>query len=259
MCMNNVQIFNSPNFGELRTIEDENGKVLFVASDVAKALGYTNTSKAIGDHCKGVTKRYTLTNGGKQELNFIPEGDVYRLITHSHLPAAEKFESWVFDDVLPSIRKHGVYATRDTIDKMISSPEFGIKLLTALKDEQAKNSELTKKLDDAKPAIVFADAVSTSRTSILVGGLAKLIKQNGVDIGQKRLFQWLRDKGYLIKSGSDKNTPTQHAMDMGLFEIKFGSYINGQGENCTTRTTKVTGKGQIYFVNKFLAASKALN
>lgn len=250
--MNGIQIFNNPEFGEVRTME-EDGKVLFVASDVAKALGYKNTSKAINDHCKGVTKRYTLTEGGKQEMNVIPEGDVYRLVTHSKLPSAERFESWVFDDVLPSIRKHGAYATPDTIDKMLKSPDFGIRLLTELKKEQEKNAAQAAELEAAKPKVIFADAVATSDTCILIGALAKLLKQNGIDIGQKRLFAWMRENGYLIKSGNDKNMPTQRAMEMKLFEVKEGSYVDGNGVNKTTRTTKVTGKGQQYFINKFLA------
>lgn len=254
--MNGIQIFNNPEFGEVRTME-EDGKVLFVASDVAKALGYKNTSKAINDHCKGVTKRYTLTEGGKQEMNVIPEGDVYRLVTHSKLPSAERFESWVFDDVLPSIRKHGAYATPDTIDKMLKSPDFGIRLLTELKKEQEKNAAQAAELEAAKPKVIFADAVTASKTSILIGALAKLLKQNGIDIGQKRLFAWMRENGYLIKSGNDKNMPTQRAMEMKLFEVKEGSYVDGNGVNKTTRTTKVTGKGQQYFINKFLAEKEA--
>lgn len=254
--MNGIQIFNNPEFGEVRTME-EDGKVLFVASDVAKALGYKNTSKAINDHCKGVTKRYTLTEGGKQEMNVIPEGDVYRLVTHSKLPSAERFESWVFDDVLPSIRKHGAYATPDTIDKMLKSPDFGIRLLTELKKEQEKNAAQAAELEAAKPKVIFADAVATSDTCILIGALAKLLKQNGIDIGQKRLFAWMRENGYLIKSGNDKNMPTQRAMEMKLFEVKEGSYVDGNGVNKTTRTTKVTGKGQQYFINKFLAEKEA--
>lgn len=246
-----IQIFSNDQFGQIRTVE-EGDKIYFVASDVAKALGYKKPQNAVATHCKGALKRGILTNGGKQELNVIPEGDVYRLVTHSELPSAQKFESWVFDEVLPTIRKHGAYATPDTLDKMIASPEFGIKLLTALKEEQEKNGKLTEELDAAQPSIVFAKAVSASDTSILIGGLAKLIKQNGINIGQKRLFQWMRDNGYLIKAGNDKNIPTQRSMEMGLFEVKEGSYVDGDGVNRTTRTTKVTGKGQIYFINKFM-------
>ena len=250
--MNGIQIFNNPEFGEVRTME-EDGKVLFVASDVAKALGYKNTSKAINDHCKGVTKRYTLTEGGKQEMNVIPEGDVYRLVTHSKLPSAERFESWVFDEVLPAIRKHGAYMTKDTLEKALTSPDFGIRLLTELKAEREKNAAQAAEIEAARPKVIFADAVATSKTCILVGALAKLIKQNGIDIGQNRLFAWLRDNGYLIKSGENKNMPTQAAMDMKLFEVKESHFMDNNGTNKTTRTTKVTGKGQQYFINKFLA------
>lgn len=140
--MNEIQIFENNDFGKIRTL-DENGTVLFCGSDVAKALGYTNTSKAIGDHCKGVTKRYAPTTGGNQEMSFITEGDVYRLIARSKLPSADKFERWVFDEVLPSIRKHGAYMTADTIQRAISDPDFLISLATTLKEEKEKNKALT--------------------------------------------------------------------------------------------------------------------
>ena len=166
--MNNLQIFNSDRFGEIRTVED-GGKVLFCGSDVANALGYTNTRKALSDHCKGVTKCDTPTNGGNQTLNFIPEGDVYRLITHSKLPAAQEFEHWVFDEVLPTIRRNGAYMTDSTLEQALTSPDFLIKLATKLKEEKAKTAELQAKVERDKPKVLFADAVETSKSSILVG------------------------------------------------------------------------------------------
>lgn len=248
---NKIQIFNNPEFGNVRMIDD-GGKVLFVASDVAKALGYSVPKDAVTAHCKGALKRRLLTNGGEQEMKVIPEGDVYRLIVHSKLPTAQKFESWVFDEVLPTIRKHGMYATSETIDKILTSPDFGIRLLTALKEEREKSARQAAELEAARPKIVFADAVSASDSCILIGGLAKLLRQNGVSIGQNRLFAWLREHGWLIKGGTDKNMPSQKAMNMGLFKVKEGSYIDGNGVNQLTRTTKVTARGQQYFVNKFL-------
>lgn len=248
--MNELEIFNNPEFGQIRTTEI-NGDPYFVGKDVAIALGYTNANDAMAKHCKGIAKRYPLpTEGGIQEVRIISEGDMYRLIASSKLPAAEKFESWIFDNVVPTIRKHGAYATPTTIESIIADPDNGIKLLTALKDEQEKRKALQAQIDEQKPKVVFAEAVSTSKTSILIGDLAKILKQNGIDIGQKRLFAWLRDNGYLIKGGSSKNMPTQRAMEMGLFVVKEGSYVNGEGVNVTTKTTKVTGKGQIFFINK---------
>lgn len=249
--MNELEIFNNPEFGQIRTTEI-NGDPYFVGKDVAIALGYTNANDAMAKHCKGIAKRYPLqTEGGIQEVRIISEGDMYRLIASSKLPAAEKFENWIFDEVIPTIRKHGAYATPATIESIIADPDNGIKLLTALKEEQEKRKALQTQLAEQKPKVIFAEAVSASKTSILIGDLAKILKQNGIDIGQKRLFAWLRDNGYLIKGGSSKNMPTQRAMDMGLFVVKEGSYVNGEGVNVTTKTTKVSGKGQIYFINKF--------
>ena len=248
-----LQIFKNDDGGEIRIVE-ENGKVWFCGSDVATALGYSNTRKALTDHCKGVTKRDTLTNGGVQSLSFIPEGDVYRLITHSKLPTAQKFESWVFDEVIPSIHKHGAYMTGETLEKALTSPDFLIELATKLKEEQAKRIELESKIEEDKPKVLFAQAVETSKSSILVGELAKIIRQNGVNIGPRRLFEWLRNNGYLMKTGSSRNLPTQSAMDAGLFEIKESTVNNADGTIRINKTTKVTGKGQTYFVNKFLAA-----
>lgn len=252
--MTNIQIFNNPDFGEVRTLE-ENGAVLFCGSDVAKALGYSNPSKALSDHCKGVTKRYTPTNGGMQELTFIPEPDLYRLVFGSKLPTAERFTDWVTSEVLPSIRRHGIYATAPTVEAMLSDPDTIIQLATTLKEERAARKALEAQAAADKPKVLFADAVSAAKTSILVGELAKLLKQNGIDIGQNRLFAWLRENGYLIRrNGTDYNMPTQRAMEQGLFEIKETVIAHADGHTSVNKTPKVTGKGQQYFVELFLDA-----
>lgn len=250
--MNELQIFNNSRFGNVRTLETEDGKVMFCGADIANALGYSNPRKALADHCKGVTKCDTLTKGGKQLLSFIPEGDVYRLITHSKLPDAESFEKWLFEIVLPSIRKHGAYMTDDTLKKALLSPDFLIQLATELKSEKEKNRQLEDKIEADKPKTIFADAVSASTSTILIGDLAKMLKQNGVDIGQKRLFTYLRDNGYLMKTGSSYNMPTQYSMDRGWFEVKESCVTCPDGHIVTNRTTKVTGRGQQYFINLFL-------
>lgn len=253
--MNKLQIFKNADFGEVRTIE-ENGTVLFCGNDVAKALGYAVPRKALFDHCKGVLKRNTLTDGGKQEMSFIPESDLYRLAFSSKIPAAEKFTDWVTTEILPTIRKHGAYMTPDTLDRMISSPEFGIKLLKALQEERTQRAKLECKVEADAPKVLSADAVSASSTSILVGELAKLLKQNGVDIGQQRLFRWLRENGYLIRrNGSDFNMPTQKSMELGLFTVKETAITHSDGAVSVSKTTKVTGKGQQYFIQKFLAGN----
>lgn len=250
--MDELQVFNFNN-NQVRTLLI-NDEPYFVGKDVAEILGYTNPRKAIGDHVdeedKGVTKCDTL--GGKQDLTVINESGVYSLVFGSKLPEAKKFKHWVTSEVLPTIRKHGAYMTEKTLEQALTSPDFLIRLANELKEEQQKRKELEIKNQELKPKALFADAVSASSTSILVGDLAKLIKQNGVDIGQKRLFSWLRDNGFLIKrKGSDWNMPTQKAMELKLFEIKESTHVDGNGVNITKKTPKVTGKGQVYFVNKF--------
>lgn len=253
--MNELEIFNNPEFGQIRATEI-NGEPYFVGKDIAEALGYTNPQKAIRDHVdqedKTLNESFTV-NGTMAVL--ISESGVYSLVFGSQLPKAKEFKHWVTSEVLPTIRKHGAYATPATIESIIADPDNGIKLLTALKEEQEKRKALQTQIAEQKPKVIFAEAVSASKTSILIGDLAKILKQNGIDIGQKRLFSWLRDNGYLIKGGSSKNMPTQRSMDMGLFVVKEGSYVNGEGVNVTTKTTKVTGKGQIYFINKFKGES----
>ena len=250
--MNEIQIFKSDSFGAVRTTTDENGKILFFGKDVATALGYKKTADAISAHCKGVCEIPTPSNGGVQMMKFITEGDVYRLTFGSKLPSAEKFTDWVADEILPTIRRHGAYMTENTLEKALTSPDFLIQLATQLKEEQAQRRVLEQQVESDRPKVLFADAVETSQTSILVGDLAKLIKQNGVDIGQKRLFAWMRENGYLIKSGSSTNMPTQRSMDMKLFEVKERSISNPDGSVRVTKTTKVTGKAQTYFINIFL-------
>ena len=258
---NELQVFTNEQFGDIRTVE-ENGKVLFCGSDVAKALGYAKPHNALSDHCRCALKRgipHPQSPDKQIEMSFIPEGDVYRLIAHSKLPKAQEFEAWVFDEVLPTIRKHGAYMTEQTLEDALTSPDFLIRLATQLKEEQearrtleAENAAQAQQIAADAPKVVFANAVATSKSSILVGDLAKLLRQNGIEMGQKRLFAWLRDNGYLMKRGESYNMPTQQSMERGLFEIKEGSVANPDGSIRVTRTVKCTGKGQQYFVNLFL-------
>lgn len=250
--MNELQIFNSAEFGQVRTVKI-NGKPYFVANDVARALGYKRPADAVTAHCKGSVKHRYLTDGGEQELKVIPEGDIYRLTVRSKLPSAEKFEKWVFDEVIPSIRTNGGYIVGQ---ETLSDDELMAKaILVAQKTIEHKNQIIEQqkaKIEQDRPKTIFADAVSASHTSILIGDLAKLICQNGYQIGQKRLFQWMRDNGYLMVSGSSRNMPKQKYVEQGLFEIKESNVQNPDGSVRITRTTKVSGKGQLYFVNKFL-------
>lgn len=256
--MNDIQIFNNPEFGQVRavTINDE---PWFIGKDVAMTLGYAKPENAIASHVDAEDKTSTLIQGSgsnyKSKTILINESGLYSLILSSKLPNAKKFKRWVTSEVLPSIRRHGAYMTEEALEKAITEPDFLIRLATQLKEEKAKRLEAEKQVEAAKPKVLFADAVSASHTSILVGELAKILRGNGVEIGQRRLFAWLREYGYLIKrQGTDYNMPTQMAMELGLFEIKEGSYVNGSGANIITKTPKVTGKGQTYFINKFLSA-----
>ncbi len=256
--MADLQIFRNESFGEIRTLNID-GEPWFVGKDVADILGYTNTPKAIRDHVDDedkLTERIVLS-GQNREVILINEGGLYSLILSSKLPSAKQFKRWVTNEVLPSIRKHGIYATAETAERLLNDPDFMIRTFTVLKEEREKNVALQNKIEQDKPKVLFADAVSTAKTSILVGELAKLLKQNGVEIGGTRLFAWLRENGYLIKrNGTDYNMPTQYSMELGLFEIKETSITHSDGHVTVQKTPKVTGKGQAYFVNKFIGERK---
>lgn len=248
MQPNEIVSFDNDEFGRVRTI-DEDGKALFCAKDIAVALGYSDTNNAIKRHCRGVAKRHPITDdlGRYQEARFITEPDVYRLITHSKLPNAQRFEAWVFEEVLPSIRRTGGYVAA----KPDESPEEIMARAVLVAQETIERQK--RQLDEMKPKAVFADAVATSKTSILIGDLAKILKQNGVDMGQRRLFEWMRQRGYLMRAnGSSHNMPTQRSMERGWFEIKETSITHSDGHITVQRTPKVTGKGQQYFINLFL-------
>ena len=245
--MNEVQLFNFENH-EVRSLVI-NSEPWFVGKDVASILGYKKPENAITNHVDDEDKTTTLIQGTgsnyKSKTVIINESGLYSLVLSSKLPSAKKFKRWVTSEVLPALRKTGQYQVKE-----LSGQELMAK---ALIEAQSVLAAKDKQIEEMKPKALFADAVATSHTSILVGELAKILKQNGIDMGQKRLFAWLREKGYLIKrQGTDYNMPTQKAMDLGLFEIKEGSYVNGSGVNITTKTPKVTGKGQKYFINKFL-------
>lgn len=250
--MNELQHFDFKG-RQVRTVVVDN-EPMFVGKDVADILGYQNGSRDVNTHVEEEDRlKYQIsTSGQAREMTIINESGLYSLVLSSKLPTAKEFKHWVTYEVLPSIRKHGAYMTPETIEKAIYNPDFIINLATKLKDEQAKTAALTADNETMKPKALFADAVATSHTSILIGDLAKLIRQNGVDIGQNRLFAWLRDHGYLISKGDRRNMPTQRAMDLELFDIKERTFQNPDGSVRITKTTKVTGKGQQYFINKFL-------
>lgn len=247
--MNELKIFENPEFGKVRTLEI-NGEPYFVGKDVADILGYQNGSRDVNRHIDDEDRTKVMMNDGNQskETIVINESGLYSLILSSKLPKAKEFKRWVTSEVLPSIRKHGAYA----VDELLNDPEFAIKTFTALKEERQRSKRLSEQIEADKPKVIFADSVSAAKSSILIGDLAKLLKQNGVNIGQNRLFEWLRQNGYLIKDGTSKNMPTQRAADMKLFEVKVRTVNNPDGSIRETKTTVVTGKGQVYFVNKFI-------
>lgn len=245
--MNEIKIFENQEFGKVRALEID-GKPYFCGSDIAEALGYKRPNDAIAQHCRATVKHRTPISGKIQEVNYIPEGDVYRLIVRSKLPSAEKFEKWVFDEVLPSIRQTGGYQMTMPQGKEL----LALAVLEAQKTIEAQNKDIER----MKPKEIFADAVSASHTTILIGELAKLLRQNGIDIGAKRLFAWMRDNGYLVKrQGTDYNTPTQKSVDLGVLTTKETTVLHSDGSTKIVKTAKVTGKGQQYFINKFLKAA----
>lgn len=249
--MNEVKIFNSKEFGDVRTVTI-NGEPWFVGKDVAEILGYSNTRKALADHVDGEDKLDGVTIrdsiGREQSPVFINESGLYALIFGSKLESAQRFKHWVTSEVLPAIRKTGSY----------QAPQGKELLALAVLEAQKTIEAQSKAIERMKPKEIFADAVSTSQTSILVGDLAKLLRQNGVDTGQKRLFEQLRNEGYLMKTGSSRNMPKQRYVADGLFQIKETVISNPDGSVRMTKTTKVTGKGQQYFLNKYLKNKEAV-
>lgn len=241
---NNIQVFNNKEFGEVRVIE-ENGKPLFCGNDVAKALGYSNAPDAMRRHCRAIAKRDTPISGKMQEINYIPEGDVYRLITHSKLPAAERFESWVFDTVLPSIRKTGGYIQGEesmSDDDLIARALVMAQKKIELREQQLK--ERDAQLELQKPKVVFADHVTDSDNAIDMGTFAKYAQKQGITMGRNTLFKWLRDQGVLM----DNNVPYQRYLNAGWFRVIENIYNTGSGQY-TTPKTLVTGKGQVALIN----------
>lgn len=249
--MNEIQIFRNPQFGEIRTAIGENGEPMFCLPDLCRVLELT-PSKVAQRLSEDVLSKYPLeTAGGIQQTNFVNEDGLYDAILDSRKSEARKFRKWVTSEVLPTIRKHGVYATSQTIDNLLADPDNAIKVFQALKEERQLRQIAEAKIEADAPKVLFAEAVTGSKSTCLIGELAKLITQNGYKIGQNRLFEWMRENGYLGKRGEYYNIPNQQYMEMGLFDVKKTVH-DENGVLVTKTTTKVTGKGQQYFINKFL-------
>lgn len=247
-----IQIFKNEQFGQIRVVERD-GEPWFVAVDICGALDIANSRDAltrIDEDEKGVALTDTL--GGAQEVAVVNEPGLYSLVLGSRKSEARAFKRWITHDVIPAIRKTGMYATPATVEAMLANPDTMIQVLQAFKDEREQRLALETRVVADEPKVAFADAVETSTDSCLVGQLAKIIRQNGYEIGANRLFEYLRKEGYLCRAGSNRNMPTQRSMEAGWFEVKESVLENPDGSIRVVRTPKVTGKGQIYFVNKFL-------
>lgn len=251
--MNDLRIFENREFGQVRTsiINDE---PWFSLADVCRILEINNPRMAKTRlNEKGVSTTDILTNGGRQQANFINESNLYKLVFQSRKPEAERFADWVTSEVLPTIRRHGAYMTETVIERTLTDPDYLIQLATTLKEERQRRLLAEEENERNKPKVLFSDSCEVAENSILIGEFAKRLKQNGLpNMGQNRLFALLRDQGYLCKGGERRNQPTQRSMEQGLFETKVRVINNPDGSTRTTTTTKMTGKGQIYFTNKFL-------
>ena len=288
-----IRLFSNPEFGDVRTLETPDGKILFCGSDVAKALGYSNKFDAVTRHCRCIVKHDTPHPQAPDktiEMSFITEGDVYRLISHSKLPDAERFESWVFDEVLPSIRRHGAYMTSEVAERTRMNPDYIVKILEEMKAGRERYSHIELELVEmrnqlqhqmaeyvrliemqaktinrqkeqlalAEPKVKFVDAVMDSEDEnlIKISVLAKLIASHGIDIGGRRLFEYLRARRYLLSSKEHWNQPTQQSMNLGLFSVKEKENHDRRGRMVTNIEVRVTPKGQQYFLNHFLDMQK---
>lgn len=228
-----------------------NGEPYLVGKDVAEILGYSRPDNAIRNHVDDEDKlvHQFSASGQNRNMTVINESGFYALVLSSKLPRAKEFKRWVTSEVLPTIRKHGMFAT----DELLDNPDFAIATLQKLKQEREAKKLLEATIEEQRPKVIFANAVSASHTSILVGDFAKLMRQNGLNFGQNRMFAWLRENGYLIsRKGNSWNMPTQKAMDLGLFEIKETTINHSDGHISINKTPKITGKGQLYFADKLL-------
>ena len=250
---NELQVFSYEG-NEVRTVQRD-GEPWWVLKDVCAILDLGSPHKVAERLDEDERNQIPLTDrlGRLQDTAVVSESGLYNVILRSDKPEAKKFKRWVTHEVLPTIRRHGAYVTPAKLEELMNDPDAWIKVLTALKEERAAKKRLQLEATENKPKVIFADAVSVSDGTILIGELAKILKGNGIEIGQNRLFKKLRQDGYLIKrKGTDYNAPTQRAMELGLFRVKETAITHSDGHVTISKTTKVTGKGQQYFINLFL-------
>lgn len=258
---NEIKVFNNEEFGSIRRVEVD-GEFWLVGRDVAQALGYAKPENALVTHVdRDDTLKWGIMDslGRIQNTTLINESGMYSLALSSKLASAKKVRRWVTSEVLPSIRKHGAYMTSETLEAAILNPDYLLKVATALKEETDKRKALESKVQADAPKVLFADSVAASTSTILISELAKILRQNGVNTGEKRLFRWMRENGYLVKrNGTDYNMPTQMSMELGILKVKETVVCHSDGHTSISKTPKVTGKGQTYFLNKFLGEGKAV-
>lgn len=258
---NEIKVFSNEEFGSIRRVEVD-GEFWLVGRDVAQALGYAKPENALVTHVdRDDTLKWGIMDslGRIQNTTLINESGMYSLALSSKLASAKKVRRWVTSEVLPSIRKHGAYMTPETLEAAILNPDYLLKVATALKEETDKRKALESKVQADAPKVLFADSVAASTSTILISELAKILRQNGVNTGEKRLFRWMRENGYLVKrNGTDYNMPTQMSMELGILKVKETVVCHSDGHTSISKTPKVTGKGQTYFLNKFLGEGKAV-
>ena len=256
---NEIKVFSNEEFGSIRRVEVD-GEFWFVGRDVAQALGYAKPENALVTHVdRDDTLKWGIMDslGRIQNTTLINESGMYSLALSSKLASAKKVRRWVTSEVLPSIRKHGAYMTPETLEAAILNPDYLLKVATALKEETDKRKALESKVQADAPKVLFADSVAASTSTILISELAKILRQNGVNTGEKRLFRWMRENGYLVKrNGTDYNMPTQMSMELGILKVKETVVCHSDGHTSISKTPKVTGKGQTYFLNKFLGEGR---
>ncbi len=254
--MSEVQIFQNQQFGSVRTVV-LNKEPWFVVADVCSVLDLSNPTIAVSRLDEDERAKFNL--GRQGDATIVNEPGLYTLVLGSRKPEAKAFKRWITHEIIPTIRKHGMYATPEMAERMLNDPDVMIRVLQELKTEREQRKTLEQKVEQDKPKVLFSDAVSTAHNSILIGDLAKLIRQNGVEVGQKRLFEMLRQDGYLISRGASRNMPSQRSMEMGLMEIKESTVASPDGHIRVTKTTKITGKGQVYFINRYLQKGEKEN
>ena len=252
--MDNITVMENPKFGQVRKVLVD-GEWMYVASDVAKALGYAKPENAIPRHCRCTLKRgipHPQNPDKEIQMTLIPKGDVLRLVSQSHLPAAQEFNHWLFDDVAVQVVDNGMYMSPEKMRSFLNGPAAIIAICQNWQADKERLAVAEEKIEHDAPKVLLADAVSASKTDISVGDMAKILRQNGYNTGRDRFFAQLREEGYLIRDGRSQNVPTQRSIEMGIMRVKETTFPSGDEQPVVRKTTLITGKGQAYFTKRYL-------